>query len=68
MVVVLQKKDTLIRGRFRLRENAFPSSRDKTESIMKKVDEINKKWLKIRNPESINQNLSGSEIHDTEND
>lgn len=46
-----RKKENLIRGKFRLGENAFPSSREKTERIMKEIDEINKKWSKIKSPE-----------------
>ncbi|WP_054943590.1 hypothetical protein [Paenibacillus ihuae] len=54
-----RKKGTLIRGRFRLGENAFPSSREKTERIMKEVDEINKRWLKIKNPEWMSKEKLG---------
>lgn len=47
-LVMTKEKSNVIRGRFRLGENAFPSSREKTERIMKKVEELNNKWTKIR--------------------
>lgn len=50
-----QKKETVIRGKFRLGENAFPSSREKTERIMKEVAEINKRWSKIKSPECLSK-------------
>lgn len=47
-----RKKETLIRGKFRLGENAFASSHEKTEKIMKEVDDINKRWMEIKNPKT----------------
>lgn len=41
-------KKTLIRGKFRLGENAFASVHEKTEKIMKEVDDINKRWTEIK--------------------
>jgi archaellum component FlaC len=52
---VKQKSDNVIRGKFRLKENAFPSARDKLEEIMKDVEIIMKEYKQLS--EEINLDL-----------
>jgi hypothetical protein len=40
---VKAKNSKVIRGKFRLGENAFPTSKDKREKIMRDVERINRK-------------------------
>lgn len=47
VMAVKSKNDKVVRGRFRLGENAFPSSKDKREKIMRDVERIMKKCPQI---------------------
>lgn len=53
---VKSKNDKVIRGRFRLGENALPSSKDKREKIMRDLERIMRKGSHVVKKEKYMDN------------